>query len=110
MARRRETAGPDLFTDHGDSSTEALADGATILRRFAEPTAGELVEAIASLTAASPFRNMVTPGGYTMSVAMTNCGRLGWVTDRKGYRYDTIGAPKSRSFRSWCIESRVPGS
>jgi len=34
----------------------------------------------------APFRHMVTPGGFTMSVAMTNCG-LGWVTDRKGYRY-----------------------
>jgi alkylated DNA repair protein (DNA oxidative demethylase) len=48
------------------------------------------VATISQITAISPFRNMVTPGGYTMSVAMTNCGRLGWVTDRRGYRYDTI--------------------
>ncbi|HKQ63537.1 MAG TPA: DNA oxidative demethylase AlkB [Methylomirabilota bacterium] len=72
------------------AGAEALAEGATILRRFAEPIAGALVDAIADITAASPFRNMVTPGGYTMSVAMTNCGRLGWVTDRRGYRYDTL--------------------
>ena len=30
---------------------------------------------------------MVTPGGFEMSVAMTNCGAAGWVTDRSGYRY-----------------------
>jgi len=39
---------------------------------------------------AAPFRHLVTPGGYTMSVAMTNCGRVGWVSDRTGYRYDPI--------------------
>ena len=92
MTRHREAASGDLFTGApaGGARAEALAEGATILRRFAEPTAGALIEAIATITAASPFRNMVTPGGYTMSVAMTNCGRLGWVTDRRGYRYDTI--------------------
>jgi alkylated DNA repair protein (DNA oxidative demethylase) len=36
----------------------------------------------------SPFRHMTTPGGFRMSVAMTNCGRFGWVSDRRGYRYD----------------------
>jgi len=30
---------------------------------------------------------MVTPGGFTMSVALTNCGSLGWTTDSSGYRY-----------------------
>jgi alkylated DNA repair protein (DNA oxidative demethylase) len=43
---------------------------------------------------AAPFRHMVTPGGFTMSVAMTNCGRVGWVTDRRGYRYD-VNDPES---------------
>ena len=33
---------------------------------------------------------MVTPGGFTMSVAMTNCGKAGWLTDRTGYRYDPV--------------------
>jgi alkylated DNA repair protein (DNA oxidative demethylase) len=92
MTRYREAAGRDLFTGPPDAGAgaEALAEGATILRRFAEPAAKDLIETIATITAASPFRHMVTPGGYTMSVAMTNCGRLGWVTDRRGYRYDTI--------------------
>src|SRR4030095_5807359 len=73
-----------------------LDEAARILRRFAETSARALVDAIADITAASPFRNMVTQGGYTMSVAMTNCGRLGWVTDRKGYRYDTIDPTTQR--------------
>ena len=90
--RTREAPNGDLFSETPAEGTgaEPLGEGATILRRFAEPSAAALVEAIADITGASPFRNMVTPGGYTMSVAMTNCGRLGWVTDRRGYRYDTI--------------------
>jgi alkylated DNA repair protein (DNA oxidative demethylase) len=49
--------------------------------------AAGLVAAVDGITAVAPFRNMVTPGGFRMSVGMTNCGRAGWVTDRKGYRY-----------------------
>ena len=98
MTRRRGAAAGDLFTGLTPGGAETLAEGATILRRFAEPVAKELVEAIEHVTAAAPLRHMVTPGGYTMSVAMTNCGRLGWVTDRGGYRYDTID-PTTR--RPW---------
>src|SRR3546814_4457203 len=50
----------------------------------------ELLIAIADLEAASHFRQMVTPGGFTMSVALTNCGRFGWTSDRHGYRYTRI--------------------
>ena len=50
------------------------------------------------LAAAAPFRNMVTPGGYAMSVAMTNCGAVGWVTDRKGYRYSAIDPESGRAW------------
>ena len=57
-----------------------------VLRGFARDQAA-LVAAIDEITALAPFRNMITPGGYQMSVAMTNCGGAGWVTDRKGYRY-----------------------
>ena len=90
--RKREAPSGDVFSETlvAGGGAEPLAEGATILRGFAEPSARALVDVIAEITAASPFRNMVTPGGYTMSVAMTNCGRLGWVTDRRGYRYDPL--------------------
>jgi alkylated DNA repair protein (DNA oxidative demethylase) len=58
-----------------------------VLRGFAEEHAAGLVEAVRAIAKRAPFRRMETPGGYRMSVAMTNCGALGWITDRKGYRY-----------------------
>jgi DNA oxidative demethylase len=67
---------------------EALAPGAVLLRGRALPVAAALVAAVESIAAQAPFRRMVTPGGFEMSVAMTNCGAAGWVTDRRGYRYD----------------------
>jgi alkylated DNA repair protein (DNA oxidative demethylase) len=48
------------------------------------------MDALFAVAANSRFRHMVTPGGFRMSVAMTNCGSLGWVTDRKGYRYTAV--------------------
>jgi alkylated DNA repair protein (DNA oxidative demethylase) len=42
------------------------------------------------MAAVSPFRNLITPGGFRMSVAMTNCGIAGWISDRRGYRYESI--------------------
>jgi alkylated DNA repair protein (DNA oxidative demethylase) len=71
-------------------SREPLGEGAVLLRGFAAENAPALVAEIERIAAAAPFRHLVTPGGYTMSVAMTNCGRVGWVSDRKGYRYDPV--------------------
>jgi DNA oxidative demethylase len=67
---------------------QALAPGAVLLHGFAVPRETQLLRDLAAVAAQAPFRHMVTPGGYRMSVAMTNCGALGWVTDRSGYRYD----------------------
>src|SRR6266404_5262581 len=67
---------------------EPLEEGAVLLRAFASTEAPLLVEEVAQIAQAAAFRHLVTPGGYTMSVAMTNCGRVGWVSDRTGYRYD----------------------
>ncbi len=50
----------------------------------------ELIAALGEIAAQAPFRHMLTPGGHQMSVAMTNCGSNGWVTDRSGYRYDSV--------------------
>jgi DNA oxidative demethylase len=69
------------------AEAETLAPGALLLRGFARDEAAALVAAVAEIAAIAPFRQMVTPGGYRMSVAMTNCGAAGWVTDRRGYRY-----------------------
>ncbi|EKJ8218867.1 DNA oxidative demethylase AlkB [Citrobacter sedlakii] len=79
----------DLFAD-SQPWQEPLAPGATILRRFAFSAAQRLMLDIDAVASRSPFRQMVTPGGYTMSVAMTNCGQLGWTTDRRGYVYSSI--------------------
>ena len=71
-------------------SIELLGERALVLRGFARHQAAALVAEVAEITASAPFRNMITPGGFRMSVAMTNCGRAGWVTDRKGYRYELV--------------------
>ena len=78
-----------LFDDP-PPSREPLEDGAVLLRGFASPVAQALVDEVARIAEASPFRHLVVPGGHTMSVAMTNCGRVGWVSDRTGYRYDPV--------------------
>jgi alkylated DNA repair protein (DNA oxidative demethylase) len=81
---------PDLFAQLADDMLQAeepMAEGAVLLRGFAAAVAPELIGAIAEIERAAPFRRMMTPGGHLMSVAMTNCGSLGWVTDRSGYRY-----------------------
>ena len=78
----------DLFDRHSrEGEKVTLATDAVVLRGFACDIGAELLAALNSVTAPAPLRNMVTPGGYTMSVAMTNCGTAGWCTDRTGYRY-----------------------
>ena len=75
---------------------ELLADGAVVLRGFAASVTAALMAELDAIVAAAPFRRMVTPGGYQMSVAMTNCGARGWVTDRTGYRYDPLDPVSGR--------------
>ena len=79
----------DLFkNDLLDSTPVPLADGAILLRGFLQEV--QVLADLSTILAVSPLRNMITPGGFTMSVAMTNCGDLGWITDRKGYRYASL--------------------
>ena len=73
-----------------DERVIELAPGAALLRGFASERAAALLREVEAITQAAPFRHLVTPGGYTMSVAMTNCGRVGWCSDKSGYRYDAI--------------------
>jgi DNA oxidative demethylase len=94
----RSVLSSDLFDGLPDlrPSREAIAEGAVLLRGFARPVEDELITALREIVAQAPFRHMMTPGGHQMSVAMTNCGDAGWVTDRSGYRYDTIDPESSK--------------
>jgi alkylated DNA repair dioxygenase AlkB len=110
---------------------ELLTEGAALLRGFARAEVPRLLAVLRDVTEAAPFRHMVTRGGYTMSVAMTSCGTVGWVTDRSGYRYDrvadllanghvprveredglsvVVGAPRGREAGCEAEASRAPG-
>ena len=81
----------DLFAaDAPELEDEVLSPGAIVLRGFATARESALKADVARVTAAAPCRHLITPGGFRMSVAMTNCGALGWVSDRRGYRYDPV--------------------
>ena len=84
------SATADLFADQActrQGTTQVLAEGAVLLCGFALSYVKALLDGVQRVTEAAPFRHMLTPGGYSMSVAMSNCGPLGWVADRQGYRY-----------------------
>jgi alkylated DNA repair protein (DNA oxidative demethylase) len=89
---------PSLALDEaqGGAARVTLGAQAVVLRGFARERAPGLITAIAEIEVVSPFRHMVTPGGWEMSVALTNCGPFGWVTDRSGYRYDPIDPATGR--------------
>ncbi len=77
-------------------SGEELCAGAVLLRGYAVPDETSIVAVLQAVATAAPFRHMITPGGFRMSVAMTNCGPWGWVTDRTGYRYDRLDRESGR--------------
>ncbi|MGE8588681.1 MAG: DNA oxidative demethylase AlkB [Alcaligenes sp.] len=82
----------DLFNDEDTAQhgREQIGPQSFVLRGFALPYADALLQGVDAVAAQSPFRHMHTPGGYTMSVALTNCGTLGWTSDAHGYRYTRI--------------------
>jgi alkylated DNA repair protein (DNA oxidative demethylase) len=87
----------DLFESASlNTSNERLAPGTWLLRGFALASVRALLTAVEQIQAAAPFRHLVTPGGFRMSVAMTNCGSLGWVSDIHGYRYDAVDPLSAR--------------
>lgn len=89
----------DLFgTAPPDTRHERLTEGAWLLRGFALDQASALLAAVALVESAAPFRHLVTPGGFRMSVSMTNCGSVGWVSDRSGYRYDALDPVSGRAW------------
>jgi alkylated DNA repair protein (DNA oxidative demethylase) len=79
-----------------ESQRQHLAPGAELLRGFAGRASAALGIALQRVVAQASFRHMVTPGGLAMSVAMTNCGTYGWITDSAGYRYGRIDPETGR--------------
>ena len=77
-------------------AVETRAPGAVVWHGFARDTGPELLAAVQTISAEAPFRHLITPGGLRMSVAMTNCGERGWVSDRTGYRYDAVDPESGR--------------
>jgi DNA oxidative demethylase len=90
----------DLFDSVRDvhPAEERMAEGALLLRGFARPREADVIAALREVEARAPFRHMHTPGGHQMSVAMTNCGGVGWVTDRSGYRYDAVDPESGKAW------------
>jgi DNA oxidative demethylase len=82
------------------SASEAMENGARLLRGRALPFEDDLLSSIHVVASRAPFRHMVTAGGFVMSVAMTNCGAVGLVTSRTGYRYD---ANDPKTGRPWPV-------
>jgi DNA oxidative demethylase len=90
----------DLFDDLPGSPPQQirLAEGALLLRGFVKDIDRVLLQQVDGVLAQAPLRHMITPGGYRISVAMSNCGSVGWVSNRSGYRYD---ATDPESGRAW---------
>ena len=84
------------YTCASPAAGQPLRCGAAILRRFVRNEAPTLLADLDDLCRDAPFRHMETPGGFRMSVAMTNFGTLGWVSDRQGYRYASIDPASGR--------------
>jgi alkylated DNA repair protein (DNA oxidative demethylase) len=89
VSEPRRVPSPAQLAFAADERLE-LGPGAVVLRGFALPDDEQLRRDVLAVAAAAPFRHMQTPGGFTMSVAMTNCGALGWVSDPTGYRYSEL--------------------
>ena len=108
----------DLFEAVADvlPSREVMAERAVLLRGFAKDFENELIPALREIIAQAPFRRMFTPGGHQMSVAMTNCGSTGWITDLSGYRYEGIDPDSGKpwpamppAFRELASQAAVAG-
>jgi alkylated DNA repair protein (DNA oxidative demethylase) len=105
----------DLFANlprRTELSVERLGEGAVVLRAFSQKDEAALLQGIRHVEGAAPFRHLIVPGGHRMSVAMTNCGQVGWVSDRTGYRYDPVDPQTNQrwpampeAFRSLCARA-----
>lgn len=91
----------DLFADAEPEQPprhEKIGEQSYVLRGFALPWLERLLPALETVLASAPLRQMITPGGFTMSAAMSSCGTWGWTTDRSGYRYTREDPQTGRSW------------
>jgi len=79
----------DLFAQHDEQRIETLGPGTILLHGYALSIVPTLLAELRQIIELVPLRHMQVPGGRSMSVAMSNCGALGWVSDASGYRYTT---------------------
>lgn len=99
----------DLFDEDDTVSMrqEKPEEGVVLLRQFARANGTAMLQDIHQITEKSPFRHMLTPGGYTMSVSTSSCGTIGWISDRKGYRYSPYDPETGDNWpvmpSSWCL-------
>ena len=74
----------DLFADDAlqqPAGRDQIGEQSYVLKGYALPWIERLLPELRQVLAQSPFRQMVTPGGFTMSAALSSCGDLGWITD-----------------------------
>jgi DNA oxidative demethylase len=96
--REQLDLGLDVAPSSAPGAMHRLAEGVALLRGFALELEAELLADLERVASAAPLRQMTTPGGFRMSVAMTNCGALGWVSDASGYRYDPCDPETARAW------------
>lgn len=90
-------AGMDLFENNTPAIQEILPE-VWLLKNYTAQIESAILQNLANVINQAPLRHMMTPMGFSMSAAMTNCGALGWVSDRKGYRYDALDPNTSQSW------------
>lgn len=90
----------DLFeaSDNTQHTAQEIAPGAWLLKGFALHAEQDLLRHLAHIAKAAPFQQMQTPGGRSMSVKTTSCGKLGWFSDQNGYRYSKINPVTGREW------------
>ncbi|MNM75538.1 Alpha-ketoglutarate-dependent dioxygenase AlkB [compost metagenome] len=80
----------DLFNPASPAEPQWIGKQAVVLPGFALAWVDVLLPELRQIIARAPFRHMLTPGGLNMAVGLTNCGALGWISDRRGYRYSPV--------------------
>lgn len=88
----------NLFDAEPLCGVQNISSHALVLRNFALDGMPGLLDALRSVLRAAPFRTVITPGGHSMSVKLSGCGALGWVSDANGYRYSAVNPDTGKAW------------